>query len=59
MQASAVAEEVIKTDYDAARIIFNRFQSAIAFKPTIMTVLSPDVSASIHITHGLAKVMHD
>lgn len=32
----------MKTEYDAVRIIFNRFQSAIAFKPTIATVLSPD-----------------
>ena len=43
MQASALAEEILKTEYDAARIIYNRFQSAIAFKPTIMTILSPDV----------------
>lgn len=40
--ASAVAEEILKTEYDAARIIFNRFHSAISFKPTIATVLSPD-----------------
>ena len=26
-----------------ARIVFNRFVSAISFKPTIATVLSPDV----------------
>jgi F0F1-type ATP synthase gamma subunit len=44
LQASAVAEEILKTEYDAARIIFNRFHSAISFKPTIATVLSPDVS---------------
>ena len=44
MQACYLAEEVLKTEYDAARIIFNRFQSAISFKPTISTVLSPDVS---------------
>ena len=42
-QACYLAEEVLKTEYDAARIIFNRFVSAIAFKPTISTVLSPDV----------------
>lgn len=39
---SAIAEELIKTEYDAARIIFNRFHSAISFKPTVATVLSPD-----------------
>lgn len=32
----------MKTEYDAARIIFNRFHSAISFKPTVATVLSPD-----------------
>jgi F0F1-type ATP synthase gamma subunit len=36
---SAIAEELLKTEYDAVRIIFNRFQSAISFKPTIATVL--------------------
>jgi F-type H+-transporting ATPase subunit gamma len=41
-QVSAIAEELLKTEYDAVRIIFNRFQSAISFKPTIATVLSPD-----------------
>jgi F0F1-type ATP synthase gamma subunit len=44
LQASGVAEEVLKTEFDAARIIYNRFKSAIAYKPTIATVLSPDVS---------------
>lgn len=42
MQVSAIAEELMKTEYDVVRIIFNRFQSAISFKPTIATVLSPD-----------------
>ncbi|GAB4815770.1 hypothetical protein N2152v2_002816 [Parachlorella kessleri] len=41
-QVSAIAEELLKTEFDAARLIFNRFQSAIAYKPTIATVLSPD-----------------
>ena len=41
-QASTIAEELLKTEYDAARLVFNRFQSAISFKPTITTVLSPD-----------------
>ncbi|KAK9868617.1 hypothetical protein WJX84_007088 [Apatococcus fuscideae] len=40
--ASAVSEELLKTEYDAARILYNRFVSAIAFKPTLATVLSPD-----------------
>ena len=41
-QVSAIAEELMKTEYDAVRIIFNRFSSAISFKPTVATVLSPD-----------------
>lgn len=44
LQAAYLAEEVLKTEYDAAFVIFNRFQTAISFKPTISTVLSPDVS---------------
>lgn len=43
VQASGVAEELMKTEYDVARLIYNRFRSAIAYKPTIATVLSPDV----------------
>lgn len=40
--ACAVAEDILKTEYDVTRIIFNRFVSAIAQKPTIATILSPD-----------------
>lgn len=36
--------QLLKTEFDTARIIYNRFVSAIAQKPTIATVLSPDVS---------------
>jgi F-type H+-transporting ATPase subunit gamma len=42
-QACGVAEELLKTEFDAAHLIFNRFKSAIAYKPTLATVLSPDV----------------
>lgn len=41
-QISAVAGLLLKTEYDAARVIFNRFCSAISYKPTIATVLSSD-----------------
>ena len=43
-EACAIAEEVLHTEYDTARIIFNRFVTAISYKPTLATVLSPDVS---------------
>lgn len=39
--AAAVADILLRTEYDAARIVFNRFVSAISFKPTVATVLSP------------------
>lgn len=41
-QASAISEEILKTEYDVVRIIYNRFVSAISQKPTVATVLSPD-----------------
>jgi F-type H+-transporting ATPase subunit gamma len=41
-QTCSIAEEILKTDYDVARIVYNRFVSAISQKPTIATVLSPD-----------------
>lgn len=43
-EASLIAEELLKTEFDSARIVYNRFVTAIAQKPTIATVLSPDVS---------------
>lgn len=44
LQICAISEELLKTEYDAMRIVYNRFGSAVSFKPTIATVLSPDVS---------------
>ena len=40
-EACAIAEEILKTEYDVSRVLYNRFVSAIAQKPTIATVLSP------------------
>jgi F-type H+-transporting ATPase subunit gamma len=42
-QASLLAEEVLKTNPDAIRVIYNKFKSAISYKPTIATVLSAEV----------------
>ena len=42
MQASSVSEEVLKTEFDSVRLIYNTFKSAMSFRPTIATVLSPD-----------------
>jgi F-type H+-transporting ATPase subunit gamma len=41
-QASAVSEEILKTEYDSVRLLYNSFKSAISFKPTISTILSPE-----------------
>lgn len=38
--ASMLSEDLLKSNPDAIRIIFNRFVSAISYKPTIATVLS-------------------
>lgn len=42
MQASGVSEEILKTEYDSVRLLYSSFKSAISFKPTIATVLSPE-----------------
>lgn len=47
LQICAISEELLKTEYDALRIVYNRFGSAVSFKPTIATVLSPDVSLTL------------
>jgi F-type H+-transporting ATPase subunit gamma len=42
LQSSSLAEEILKTDYDSVRLLYNTFKSAISFKPTISTILSPE-----------------
>lgn len=42
VQASSVSEEILKTEFDSVRLLYNSFKSAISFKPTICTVLSPE-----------------
>lgn len=39
-QSSMIAEEVLSQEPDAVKVLFNKFHSAISFKPTIATVLS-------------------
>ncbi|WIA22944.1 hypothetical protein OEZ86_009876 [Tetradesmus obliquus] len=41
-QASLVAEEVLREGGDAVRVVFNKFHSAISFKPTLATVLTAE-----------------
>lgn len=37
-----ITDDILKVDFDAARILYNKFVSAMSFKPTIVTALSPD-----------------
>lgn len=41
-QASLISEELLKHNPDAVRVVFNKFHSAISFKPTVSTVLTPE-----------------
>jgi F0F1-type ATP synthase gamma subunit len=47
IQASLIAEEVLREDADVVRVLFNKFHSAISFKPTMATVLSAEVRQEI------------
>lgn len=43
-QVSVLADDILKNvEYDALRIVFNKFQSVVSFLPTMTTVLSPEV----------------
>jgi hypothetical protein len=45
LQASLIAEELLRHNPEVVRIVYNKFRSAISFKPTLATVLMPEVSA--------------
>ncbi|XP_058102195.1 ATP synthase subunit gamma, mitochondrial-like [Magnolia sinica] len=43
-QVSVLADDILKNvEYDALRIVFNKFHSVVSFVPTVSTVLSPAV----------------
>ncbi|XP_068643056.1 ATP synthase subunit gamma, mitochondrial-like [Aristolochia californica] len=43
-QVSVLADDILKNvEFDALRIVFNKFHSVVAFVPTISTVLSPEI----------------
>jgi F-type H+-transporting ATPase subunit gamma len=43
-QISALADDILKNvQYDALRVVFNKFQSVVSFIPTVATVLSPEI----------------
>ncbi|KAL9683173.1 hypothetical protein QQ045_014990 [Rhodiola kirilowii] len=44
-QVSVLADDILKNvEYDALRIVYNKFQSVVSFIPTMATVLSPEVA---------------
>ncbi|PVH33040.1 hypothetical protein PAHAL_9G554700 [Panicum hallii] len=44
-QIAVLADDILKNvEYDALRVIFNKFHSVISFKPTMVTILSPEVA---------------
>ncbi|ONK64707.1 uncharacterized protein A4U43_C07F29040 [Asparagus officinalis] len=43
-QVSVLADDILKNvEYDALRIVYNKFHSVVQFIPTISTILSPEV----------------
>lgn len=43
-QISVIADDILKNvEFDALRIVFNKFQSVVSFLPTAATVLSPEI----------------
>ncbi|KAK9926112.1 hypothetical protein M0R45_023360 [Rubus argutus] len=43
-QVSVIADDILKNvEFDALRVVFNKFQSVVAYLPTVSTVLSPEV----------------
>lgn len=44
VQISVLADDILKNvEFDALRIVFNKFHSVVAFIPTVSTILSPEV----------------
>lgn len=45
-QVYALEDDILKNvEYDALRIVFNKFRSVISFQPTMATVLSAEVTS--------------
>ncbi|KAH0468377.1 hypothetical protein IEQ34_003410 [Dendrobium chrysotoxum] len=43
-QVAVLADDILKNvEFDALRIVFNKFHSVVSFPPTVSTVLSPEV----------------
>ena len=47
LQVAALADDILKNvQFDALRIVFNKFHSVVSFVPTVSTILSPEVLLS-------------
>lgn len=45
-QVSMIADEILKTvEFDAIRMVYNKFASVVSFQPAVATILSPEVMA--------------
>lgn len=45
-QCSMIADEIMKSnDYDVIKLVYNKFNSAVSFLPTVATLLHPDMLA--------------
>lgn len=45
-QVSCLADDILKNiEFDALRVVFNKFQSVVQFLPTVTTILSPEVKS--------------
>ncbi|KAK3157395.1 hypothetical protein QOZ80_2AG0121240 [Eleusine coracana subsp. coracana] len=43
-QIAVLADDILKNvEFDALRVVFNKFESVISFKPTMTTILSPEI----------------
>ncbi|MCL7048818.1 hypothetical protein MKW94_011493 [Papaver nudicaule] len=57
-QVSVLVDDILKNvEYDALRIIFNKFQSVVAFIPTMATVLSPENVEREAASGGLLRAL--
>jgi F-type H+-transporting ATPase subunit gamma len=43
LQAALITEELLKSNPEVVKVLFNKFRSAISFKPTLATILTPQV----------------
>lgn len=46
-----LAEDLLKSNPEVIKILYNKFYSAIAFKPTLATILMPEVGHRLRDTH--------